>query len=238
MYHLSMWKEIQKSFIDEFIVSCLARLALILNSVLENLFSILDLHRNWETKSSQVETHNRLSTYFWIVLYLDLDFFCSGLLLFDREPEEVERLRLLERLFLSLSLSLSLSLLRGLSFFLFSWLLLRDLRFRWLSFSFFLGAGLRLRLLLVDALLAGEPLADLFLFLSFSFSFSLGLLLVLSFPFSTLLLRDLLRSLFLSRLRDLRLLSLLFDLERDLFFRLIEDNNIIITLLSYYSYYY
>ena len=120
MYHLSMWKEIQKSVIDEFIVSCLARLALILNSVLENLFSILDLHRNWESKSSQVETHNRLSTYFWIVLYLDLVFFCSGLLLFDREPEEAERLRLLERLFLSLSLSLSLSLLRGLSFFLFS----------------------------------------------------------------------------------------------------------------------
>ena len=93
---------------------------LILNLILDILFSILDLCGNQVLKSSQVETCNRLSTYFWTVLYLDLDFFCSGLLLLDREPEEVERLRLLERLFLSLSLSLSLSLLRGLSFFLFS----------------------------------------------------------------------------------------------------------------------
>lgn len=54
----------------------------------------------------------------------------SGLLLLDLEPEELDLFRLLERLFLSLSRSLSLSLERGLSFLLFSKLLLRDLCLR------------------------------------------------------------------------------------------------------------
>ena len=152
--------------------------------------------------------------------HLVLDFLCSlsGLLLLDLDPEELDRLRLLERLFLSLSRSLSLSLLRGLSFLLFSWLLLRDLRFRWLSLSFFLKLGLRLRLL--DDALCDEALSDLFRFLSLSRS--LGLLLLLSFPFSGLLLLDRLRSLFRSLLRDRRLLSLLPDLDRDLFLRLFK----------------
>ena len=90
--------------------------------------------------------------------------------------------------------------------------------------SFFLLLGLRLRLLLDDAL-CDEVLSDLFLFLSLSRS--LGLLLVLSFPFSRLLLRDLLLSLYLSRLRDRRFLSLLFDFDRDLFLRLFNNKQYI-----------